>query len=71
MLKCTLLQMSSNYGSRIQHPTLCLFIIKYKVEFYTVVTQKRFSLGLKFLRETSWGHEGLGLDPIVLVGMEE
>lgn len=46
-------------------------IIRYKVEFYTVVTQKRFSPGLIFLRETSWGHEELGLDLIVLVGVEE
>jgi len=51
-------------------------IVKYKVEFYRVRTQKlggRFSPGLKLtrLRKTLWRDEGLELASVVWVGREE
>lgn len=55
MLKCVLLQMSSNYDNRTPQVTVCIFVVKYKVELYIVGTQKfreRFSPGMKFRRKT-------------------
>lgn len=49
MLKCTSLQMSSNYENRTPQIMLCIFVVKYKVEFYIVGTEKfreQFSPGL-------------------------
>lgn len=47
--------MSSNYDNRTPQVTVCIFVVKYKVELYIVGTQKfreRFSPGMKFRRKT-------------------
>lgn len=49
--------------------TLCIFVFKYKVEFYTVNTQK-FRERLKLLRKNLWREEGLELALIVRIGVE-
>lgn len=66
--------MSSNCDSGTQHRTLCIFVSKPEVVFYTASTQKlreRFSPGLKLLRKASWREDGLELALIVWICTEE
>lgn len=41
----------------VEHNILCVLVIKYKVEFYTVGApefRERLTRGFKLLRKTSW-----------------